>query len=135
MQIKVLTIVSFILSADYSYPYATLVLSILSTAVVLAKNKVTVGSCVILFIPCHRKCSQSQYRNAVVLRWYDILRSHHTPRVCRIHCVGLCTSNSYFGHSCTRFYLTVRFTKLLTNGFRSWFEIPEVRYELGSFIT
>ena len=31
--------------------------------------------------------------------------------------------------------VTVRFTKLLTNGFRSSFEIPEVRYELGNFIT
>ena len=31
--------------------------------------------------------------------------------------------------------LTVRFTKLLTNCLRSSFEIPEVRYELSSFIT
>ena len=30
---------------------------------------------------------------------------------------------------------TVRFIKLLTNGFRSSFEIPEVRYKLGHFIT
>ena len=30
--------------------------------------------------------------------------------------------------------LTVRFTKLLTNCFRSSFEIPEVRYELSNFI-
>lgn len=29
--------------SDYSYPYATLVFSILSTAVVLAKNKITVS--------------------------------------------------------------------------------------------
>ena len=32
------------LSLDYSYPYATLVISVLSTAVVLARNKVTVSS-------------------------------------------------------------------------------------------
>ena len=31
--------------------------------------------------------------------------------------------------------ITVRFTKLLTNGFRSSFQIPEVHHELGSFIT
>ena len=30
---------------------------------------------------------------------------------------------------------TVRFTKLLTNSFRSLFEIPEVRYKFGNFIT
>ena len=30
---------------------------------------------------------------------------------------------------------TVRFTKLLTNGFRSSFQIPEVHHELGNFIT
>ena len=30
---------------------------------------------------------------------------------------------------------TVRFTILLTNGFRSSFQIPEVRHELGNFIT
>ena len=30
--------------------------------------------------------------------------------------------------------LTVRFTKLLANGFRGFFEISEVRYELGDFI-
>ena len=32
-------------------------------------------------------------------------------------------------------YFTVCFTKLLTNGFRSSFEIPEVRYKFGNFIT
>ena len=31
--------------------------------------------------------------------------------------------------------VTVRFTKLLTNGFRSSFEILAVRYELRNFIT
>ena len=31
--------------------------------------------------------------------------------------------------------LTVRFTILLTNGFRSSFQIPEVRHELANFIT
>ena len=31
--------------------------------------------------------------------------------------------------------ITVRFTILLTNGFRSSFQIPEVRHELGNFIT
>ena len=36
------------LSLDYSYPYATLVISVLSTAVVLARNKVTVSSCAML---------------------------------------------------------------------------------------
>ena len=30
--------------------------------------------------------------------------------------------------------VTVRFTKLLTNGFRSSFEILAVRYELSNFI-
>ena len=34
---------------------------------------------------------------------------------------------------CTGF--TVRFTKFLTNGFRSSFEIPEVHCELGNIIT
>ena len=29
----------------------------------------------------------------------------------------------------------MRFTILLTNGFRSSFQIPEVRHELGNFIT
>ena len=32
-------------------------------------------------------------------------------------------------------HFTVRFTKLLTNCFRSSFEIPKVRYELSNFIT
>ena len=31
--------------------------------------------------------------------------------------------------------ITVRFTKLLTNSFRSLFEIPEVRYKFGNFTT
>ena len=31
--------------------------------------------------------------------------------------------------------ITVRFTILLTNGFRSSFQIPEVRHELGNFFT
>ena len=31
--------------------------------------------------------------------------------------------------------ITERFTKLLTNGFRSSFQIPEVHHELGNFIT
>ena len=31
-------------------------------------------------------------------------------------------------------HVTLRFTKLLTSGFRNSFEITEVRYELGNFI-
>ena len=37
-------------------------------------------------------------------------------------------------HFALRSSFTVRFTKLLTNGFQSLFEIPKVRYELSNFI-
>ena len=53
------------------------------------------------------------------------------------HCVSVPTKD-WILRSCYSVKLTaftVCFTKLLTNGFRSWFEIPEGRYELGNFIT
>ena len=36
--------------SDYGYPYATLVLSVLSTAAVLAKNNITVGYLFMVYV-------------------------------------------------------------------------------------
>ena len=49
-----------------------------------------------------------------------------------VMCIGSMSSVPCSGVACflivkNHYYLTVRFTKLLTNGFRSSFEIPEVR--------
>jgi len=50
----------------------------------------------LVFIPCHRKCSQSEYRETVVYSTvlhsiYIIYQpSHRGPPLCRIDCVGHC---------------------------------------------
>ena len=54
-------------------------------------------------------------------------RAHREPVCARVH---LRDPLSFLQPS-----LTVCFTKLLTNGFRSSFDIPEVCFQLGNFIS
>lgn len=48
--------------SDYGYPYATLVLSVLSTAAVLAKNNITVGYLFNFFVRAEVGWAQKKFR-------------------------------------------------------------------------
>ena len=76
-------------------------------------------ACVLLCLHAIYKFACTLLSTHTLYKFTCLLLRFHALYILRLH-----------GYS-----ITVRFTKLLTNGFRSSFQIPEVHHELDNFIT